>query len=293
MKATVIINLRSRRSEPNLDRIRILLSARGVRVAGLVTAQDNRSLRKRLKRAVDDGAKLVVVGGGDGSMTIAADVLAHGDAVMGILPLGTGNSFAQTLGIGDDLQSAADVIAAGRVAAVDLGVVNGTHFANFATIGFPSDVAAATSHELKRLIGPAAYAVGAIGPLLTHQPFRADVRWDGGHTKLRTHQMVIANGRFFGRKPVLPEATITDGKLAFFTTTGVSRISIVRTYLAFGLGTHTRLADARTFYAEQIDVRAHPRQVISIDGNPIERTPARFQVARRALKVLVPATFSE
>jgi diacylglycerol kinase (ATP) len=293
VKATVIISLRSRRSERSVEGIRSLLSARGVRVDQLVTAEDRGALRKRLKRAVRDGAELIVVGGGDGAMTTAADVLAHSDAVLGLLPLGTGNSFAQTLGIGDDLRSAGDIIAAGRVAKVDLGVVNGTYFANFATVGFPSDVAAATSHELKRVIGPAAYAVAAVRPLLTHQPFSSDVRWGGGHMKLRTHQIVIANGRFFGRQPVLPEATITDGKLAFFATTGLSRISIIRTYLAFGLGTHARLADARTFYAERIDVQAHPSQAISIDGDSLDRTPARFRVARRALKVLVPATFSE
>lgn len=246
-----------------------------------------------VKRAVRHREELVVVGGGDGSMTEAANILAHRKSALGVLPLGTGNSFAQTLGLSGDLEQAVDAIVTGRIEEVDLGVANKRYFANFATIGFPAEVAASAPRFLKRIVGVVAYVIGAVRPFVTHGPFTANVRWDEGRMRFRTRQIVVASGRFFGDQPLLPDASITSGKLAFFTTTGVTHAEIVRTYLALALGQHSNLPDAHTFASERITVRARPRQVTGIDGEPLGTTPVRFSVARRALRVIVPASFPE
>ena len=291
MRASVILNTRSSRTQRQLNRLPGLMRSRGIAVDGYHTVEGEDDLRKYVKRAVKAGATLAIVGGGDGSMATAVDVLANEDTVLGVLPLGTGNSFAKTLHIDDDLERALDVIAAGRTRRVDLGVVNGTHFANFATIGLSSEIADAAPHALKPIMGPAAYALGAAGPFLTHRPFTARIRSDRGESTLRTQQIVIANGRFFGRQPVTPDATIVDERLAFFTTTGVSYFAVARMYAAFGLGLQTRLPDAMYFSAKAICVKASPKQLVAIDGNAFGRTPARFSVAPRALHVCVPADF--
>ncbi|MBV9646016.1 MAG: YegS/Rv2252/BmrU family lipid kinase [Candidatus Eremiobacteraeota bacterium] len=290
-KIPVIVNARSSGTEKALSQVEQLFRDRGLRIDGPYVAENARTLRKRIKRAMKRGARIVAVGGGDGSMTCAANALAHRKCALAVLPLGTGNSFAQTLGLSGDLQQAVDTIAGGRVAHVDLGVVNRTFFANFATIGFPAEVAAATKNPLKRLFGVGAYVIGAVRPFFTHNAFVASVRSEQGRLKLRTRQIVVASGRFFGRQPLTPEAGIQSGKLAFFTTTGVSHAELVRTYLAVATGQQAHLPDAETLSIERISVRTRPRQRLSIDGEQLGFTPARFHVAANALRVLVPPEF--
>lgn len=293
MRVSLILNVHSSQTQRHVAEIPSLFAARGVVVDDVAEVESEADLRARTKRALKKGARLVVVGGGDGSLTTAVDVLAHSEAALGVLPLGTGNSFAQTLGIPDDLASAVDVIAAQRIVRVDLGRVNGVHFANFATIGLSAEIAAATPRALKRAIGPAAYVAAGAAALFRHPPFDAKVRWDDGRSLLNTRQIVVANGRFFGHQPVTPDASIVNRRLAFFTTTGVSHLEVARMYAAFGIGAQTRLPDAVFFSAKEIVVKAKPKQLVSIDGQSLGRTPARFSIAARALQVCVPADFDD
>ena len=293
MRASVVVNLTSSGSAHRLRDLPAQLAARGIEVAELIGVDGGVALEERVRRFRKNGAKAIIVGGGDGSMMIAANVLAHRDTILGVLPLGTGNSFAQTLGIGTDVDTALDIIASAHVAAVDLGVVNKRYFVNFATVGLSAEIAAKTPHALKPLIGPLAYAVGGIVPFLYAKAFKARIRWDGGKLKLETQQMVIASGRFFGRTPVLPDATIVDGKLAFFTTDGTSHFDIARMYVAFGLGLQTRLPDAHFFSAPKIRIHTNRKVSISVDGDPAGTTPATFRIAKRALRVFVPLSFDD
>ncbi|GAC1406451.1 MAG: diacylglycerol kinase [Candidatus Velthaea sp.] len=292
MRATVIINLRSSRSERLSEEARALLVARGITVDDFQLVEGHTKITKRVRAAARRGAKLIIVGGGDGTMALAVNGLAYRKAALGVLPLGTGNSFAKTLGISEDLSQAVDVIAAGNVARVDLGVVNKTYFANFATIGLSAEIGSNTSHDLKKIIGPLAYAVGGVGPLLHHKPFTASVKWEGGRLDIPTQQMVIASGRYFGKQPLTPEATITDGKLAFFTTSGVSQLDVAVMYVAMGLGQQAHLPNAHALSAKRLTIRTKPKQPLSIDGDALGTTPAKFSIARAALRVCVPADFS-
>jgi len=291
VKATVVINAESSRSERHIAQLREMLEAHAIEIEHFALVDSHVALRKRVRRAVKRDARLVIVGGGDGTMTEAVNVLAHEKAVLGILPLGTGNSFAQTLRIGTDLRSAIEVIAAGREVRVDLGVMNKRYFANFATIGLSAEIAASTSRELKHAIGAAAYAVAGIKPFVTHPAFRANVRWEDGDMRLSTKQMVIASGRIFGKRPVTPDASITDGRLAFFTSTGISQLEVARMYVAFGLGLQTLLPDAQTLSARKITVKTSPKQPVNLDGEAWGTTPARFSIDPRALRVMVPQEF--
>jgi diacylglycerol kinase (ATP) len=287
----IVLNLRSRRAAQERERVMALLAERGLGDAEYRVVTRDADLRSEIERAVASGVERLIVGGGDGSMVAAARALAHRECVLGVLPLGTGNSFAQTLSIGDDLERAVEAIALGRVASVDLGIVNDKYFANFATIGLGAKIAEATPKLLKRLAGPLAYVLGGIVPGLRSRPFDAAILRDGESVRLRTQQIVIASGRIFGNRPLLPDAKITDGLLAFFTTTGVSTAELARMFLALALGTHTSLVDAYGFSAREIEIRTDPEQPVNGDGEPLTTTPARFRVDRGALRVFVPPDF--
>jgi YegS/Rv2252/BmrU family lipid kinase len=290
--AVIIGNLHSRRTAELFARAHELLAARGVEIVAAHGVRDGRALERRVRGYVKDGCELILVAGGDGTLTSAVGAFAYTKSVLGVLPFGTGNSFALTLGIPPQVEAAVDVIAGGCVARVDLGVVNGTYFANFATIGLSSTIARRTPALLKKLLGPASYAAAGVLPLLVNRAFRAKVRWERDEMQLDTHQLIVANGRFFGFTPVLPEATIVDGTLSVFTTSGLSRWDVARMFVAMYRGKHTALADADYFSAQEVVVKTKPKQFVDVDGEPFGKTPVRFRVARRALRVLVPEGFS-
>jgi len=287
----VVLNLHSRRAAQEHGRLKTLFAERGIADAEFRIVEEAGALPAELDRAVAGGAERLIVGGGDGSMLAAARALAHRECILGVLPLGTGNSFAATLSIGDDLERAVEAIAAGRIVNIDLGVVNGKYFANFATIGLGARIAEATPKLLKKLAGPFAYVFGGIVPGLRARPFEATIVRDGETVRLTTQQIVIASGRIFGKQPLLPDAKATDGRLAFFTTTGVSTAELARMFLALALGTQTSLVDAYTFSAREIEVLTDLGQPVNGDGERLGETPARFSVERGALRVFVPADF--
>lgn len=288
-EVVVVVNRRSRRSESELERLHEMLTAHGLQVAELHVGVDDDDCRRSIKRAVKAGAREVVVGGGDGTMTHAVNILAHRETVLGVLPLGTGNSFAQTLGLDPhDLEAAIDTIAYGRVAQVDLGVVNGTYFANFATIGLSSQIAGATARGWKNALGSAAYALAGIVPLFTHRAFCARIRWRGGKLTLETQDIIVANGRYFGKTALGPDATIDEGLLTLFTSAARSPLDAARTYLAIGRGAQLTLPGAHLVSAPRFTIRTRKQQSIRIDGSAFGKTPARFRVAPRALRVFVP-----
>ncbi len=283
------MNRHSRRTDHQIDALHAALDAHGLRVSAFHTETSESGCRRLIRRAAKAGVPEIVIGGGDGTMTHAVNELAHRESIMGVLPFGTGNSFAQTLGLPlDDVAAAVAVIARGHVEQVDLGRVNGTYFANFATIGLSSVIAGATPRLLKRLTGPLAYALAGIRPMLTHRAFRARIRWKEGRLDVRTQDIIVANGRFYGHTPVAPEATIDDGRLHLFTTDNASTLGAARTFLALGRGVQARLPDAHVVTARSFKVRTRTRQPIAIDGSPLEKTPAHFTVARNALRVFVP-----
>ena len=137
---------------------------------------------------------------------------------LGILPMGTANDLARTLGVPDDLEAAAEVILAGRRRRIDLGTVNGKPFFNVASIGISVELARELSGELKRRWGRAGYALAALRALARAERFSATVSENGTTLRTRTMQIAVGNGRFYGGGTVVAEdAVIDDGHLDLYS----------------------------------------------------------------------------
>ncbi len=291
-EATIICRPTSRHGLESYRRLCAELPKRGVTIVETHMVKRRKQLQRRVRAAIKSGKRLIVVIGGDGSQAAAVAELAHRDAVLAAVPAGTGNSFAFSLGI-KDVDGAIEAIVSGREIRVDLGIVNGTYFANFATIGVLANAANRTSKPLKRLIGPIAYGIASLRPLLRRKSFKLRVTWPGNRIKIVTHEAVITSGRYFGRQPVTPQANIRSGKLAFFASADTSTVQTLTTTAALLLGAQTKLPDAHYFSASKINIKTKPKQPVNIDGHEFGKTPVKFRISRAALRVLVPADFKE
>lgn len=290
--AVLVGNLGSRSTSSILDEAVARLAEGGIAVEAAVGVESGAELRERVARFVGEGAPLIAVAGGDGSLSSIVGLFSHRESVLGVIPAGTGNSFARTLGIRPTVEDAVATIVSGKVAHVDLGIANGTSFANFATVGLAARVARQTPFTLKRVAGAAAYVLSTIPLMLRSRPFRARIRFDDAEPiEIVTHQIVVVNGRHYGVVPLLPEATIVDGRLKLAATATTSAWGAARLFLAIHLGRQRQLSDGLFRIARQITIETFPPQLLDVDGETLGATPARFTVDRGALSVMVPAEF--
>ena len=140
-----------------LVELRRLLEAEGVTDPLWYEVPKSRKAPKRVKRALDEGAELVFVWGGDGMVQRCADVLAGSEATMAILPAGTANLFASNLGIPTDLEEAVEVGLYGAKRKLDVGRMNGERFCVMAGAGFDARMIRDADGGLKDRVGRAAY----------------------------------------------------------------------------------------------------------------------------------------
>lgn len=287
-EAIIICRRTSRHGMAYLERVQEELTRRNVSMARTFLVRRRKRLKRCLRKAVKSGRRLVVVIGGDGTQTTAAGVLAHTECVLGVIPAGTGNSFALSLGIEPNLDDAIEAVVRGKELLVDLGTVNGIYFANVASIGVPAAAAKATPRVLKKLLGMAAYGVASVAPLFFRRPFTLRIRQPGRDFKIKTHHAIVANGRYFGLQPLAPDASVRSGELTLYTAGSRSPAKAVAVAIALLVGKHRQLPGARVFSADRFRVTAKPRQPLDIDGHAAGETPALFSVAPRALRVLVP-----
>ncbi|MFN2449187.1 MAG: diacylglycerol kinase family protein [Candidatus Baltobacteraceae bacterium] len=289
-EVVIICRLSSKDGQNYYRRLNDELPKRGVKIVEAHMVSKRKELKKRIRQAIKSKKEYIVVVGGDGTQTAAVAELAYSDTIMCVVPAGTGNSFALGLGIKNDIDLAIETIAGGKEMRVDVGCVNGTYFANFAAIGILAEAAERTSKPLKKIIGPLAYGVGMI-PVLRRKPFELRVKWPGNDLKILTHQAILAAGKYYGWQPLTPQAGVRSGELAFFCAAGSNAADVVKTNAALVLGHQTQMDGAHFFAAPEIAIKCKPKQAIGIDGHLLGKTNAKFRVARKALRVLVPQHF--
>lgn len=234
-------------------------------------------------------ADLVVVAGGDGSLNAAAPAITETGLPLGILPGGTANDLARTLGLPLDMTAAARVIAAGRTKAIDIGEVNGRPFFNVASLGMSARLADRLSRETKRRWGRLAYLITATEVLLEARPFSATIRLSTGEEcRVRTLQIAVGNGRHYGGGMVVEEtATIDDARLDLYSLEFEDTWKLPLMALSFRQGRHGVMDDVRTLKGPSFEVTTRRPMPVNADGEIVTETPARFTVRPEAVTVFV------
>lgn len=291
--AVLIVNTYSRRGEKLFFRALDALQKQGITITASYPVRHPDRLPEIMKEAVKRKGDLVIIGGGDGTISSVVDYFANQDIVCGLLPLGTGNSFARTLGIPLALEEAVDVIVNGKVIEADLGKVNEDYFANVVSIGFPADVARNTPNWLKKILGPAAYGVIGIKYLFTSKKFCCEMNANEKKYVIRTHHVIIANGSIYGISPIGLNTDVDNKQLLVLTMDMINRWKLILFWIRFLTGTHHRLPELKYFLTEEVTLTTNPIRYIDIDGDNITQTPVKVSIAPSALKVMVPRLFHE
>jgi diacylglycerol kinase (ATP) len=258
---------------------------------------------ERLAReALERGVERVVAAGGDGTLNEVVNGLSadFGRTELGLIPLGTGNDFARTIGVPADLEGALAVLEEGRVRTLDVARAEVAGrcrwFLNMATGGFGGEVSERAG-DAKDRWGPLAYMRAAIGALPELKGFLTRITLNGGETlELETYNLVVSNGRYVASGvPVAPQAVLDDGLLDLMIApaTTIPQLAVLVPTVLLGRHADNDLLIFRK--ATRVEIECNPPMGFNVDGELLGEGTARFEVVPRALRMVVgvaePGTF--
>lgn len=284
----LLVNPNARRAGDGVDAAVKTLEAGGVAVR-LETFTGPDEVEADIRRCAS-GADCVVVAGGDGTLSRSGGVLARVGLPLGILPAGTANDLARTLGIPDDPEEAAKVILNGHRRRIDLGTVNGYPFFNVASIGLSAELSRALSGDLKRRWGRFGYALAGARVLTRARRFAARITANEETVVVRTLQIAVGNGRHYGGGTIVEEtATIDDGALDLYSLELAAVWKLALMMRTFRYGAHGAWSEVRTARSDEFDIATSKPRPVNVDGELVTQTPARFQVHPKAVTVFAPS----
>lgn len=291
MRALLLRNPQSRRGGIDLSPALTLFKTHGLQVEIPDIEANPSSWCAALEHAGQ--VDLVIVAGGDGSLNCAAEGLLKLNKPFGLLPLGTANDFARTMGIATELDEAAKIIIAGHEEEIDIGFVNGHPFFNVASIGVSAELALTLTHEVKQQFGRLGYVLTALRVLLRARPFSAIVNHAEGQALVKTLQVAVGNGRFYGGGMAVHHAArINDHRLHLYSLELEQLWKLFLMAADFRTGHHVHWEEVRSESGSRFEVITRRPRPVNADGEIISKTPALFTMKARALRVFAPASRS-
>jgi len=272
VRALLVINTRSRRGSEYADKVRSKLAECGVEFV-----EDERAQ-----------VEAVIAGGGDGTIIRAVPVAMKKNVPLGIVPLGTFNDLARTLGVPLDVDEACAAIGGGKLRTIDVGRVNGQYFVNEASIGISTRIARKQTPEVKQRFGWFAVIATTIQTLREAFPFRVSVQADGRVDSSLTVQVTVANSNRFGGLVEIPDAAIDDAQLDLFSVEVRSWFGVFPILGAIAARRFTDAPGVRHYRGPKFTISARRKHHVTTDGEPAGFTPATFEVIPKAVRIFVP-----
>ena len=243
-----------------------------------------------LDRAVDFGADLVAVYGGDGTIASVVGGLINRKLPLAILPGGTANVLATELRIPRNFSRASSLIChrPHHFKEIDVGEVNGKYFTLRVGIGIEANAVDLTHRKMKKGFGPLAYALSAMNAIVGTRRMEFHLKLDGKMVHTKGLSCIIANSGNLGVTKVgFSPTDLSDGKLDVFVVRSAHLNSL------FAVVTHVvtkvNLSAIQHWRAADIEMETTPRQKIHYDGEILGDDKIKAHLHHKALKVLVPA----
>lgn len=289
MKVAVVAH-RKKTLGGGLSELRESLARQGIVDPLWFEVPKSKKAPKRVRQAIDEGAGLVFVWGGDGTVQRCLNVLTGSDIPMAVLPAGTGNLFAHNLGIPIDLEQAVQIGLNGSSQQIDVGRINGECFGVMAGVGIDALMIEQADGKLKDRLGRGAYVLTGIRSV-TDAAFKVRVAVDGDRFyKGIAGSVIVGNvGRVLGGVKAFDSASPTDGVLDVAVVTATSAPQWGRVLARAVAGKTAKSKHVQMTSGRTIDIRLKSRRLYQVDGGDREDVKKlKVVVKPGALTVRVP-----
>ncbi|WP_230481838.1 diacylglycerol/lipid kinase family protein [Sphingomonas sp. Leaf21] len=284
----MVVNAKSRRGQALFKRACAAMSGLPYPVDARAI-EDPEDLEPTVRELLAAKPDLLILGGGDGTISGLVDLMVGHDVMLGVLPLGTANSFARSLGIPLDIEGAVEVIRTGRPRRIDLGMIDDDYYANCAAMGISPKIAETVPHGLKRLAGRLGYLGWAAYQFLRFRPFTLIVEQNGTRERLRVVEVRISNGPYHGGTELVESAAVDSGEIVVQAVCGHVKRRLIVNWAASVLRSDYRKEKVREFRGREIRLNSIPPLPISIDGEVLAHTPVTAKIAPGIIEVMAPA----
>jgi diacylglycerol kinase (ATP) len=258
----------------------------------IVTTGEPGEMTAQARRAVEEGLERVLVAGGDGALHHAIQALAGTDCALGIVPLGSGNDLARSLGLNLDPLRALETALSGKPRHIDLGRVEDRWFASVVGLGFDSEVNRFVRERAGWPQGRWAYPWAVVRTLSRFHPPRLSVEHEGGRWEGPAILAALANAPYFGGgMRIAPAARMDDGRLDLVIVERIAKAKLLALFPRVYAGTHVRHPRVLTLRVRGALFRADRPLTFYADGEPVIQVAAggtRVEAHEAALAVVSP-----
>ncbi len=240
------------------------------------------------KDALDNGFKHILTAGGDGTINEVAKVLVNTDAILGIIPFGSGNGLARDLNIPLDSEKAIQIILQGNTRIIDYGSANGNIFFCTCGVGFDAFISDKFADEKKR--GPLGYVRNIVEGVIEFKPEDYELIYDGGVIKERALIVNCANASQYGNEAyIAPGADMEDGKMNVSILKPLNPNEVLNTTFQLFTKNIDKNSKMTTFLTKKITINRSREGVMHVDGEPVETGKTiDVKIYPKGLRVFAP-----
>lgn len=283
----LLINTGSRTARQQSRLIVEALETNGFSVGRIYKIGRKHPLDQALRSIKRRKPSLLVVGGGDGTISSVLDKLVTSDIEIGLIPLGTTNNFARSLGIPLDIDGAVHTLRTKKARSIDLGHVNGEYFTNVAGVGLSAEIARAVTDAQKRRFGRFAYLAVGLQLFFRYKPFFVTLEDPDRELSItvETRQVIVANGRYHAGKEIAEDAKIDNSQLIIFALGGHSWLSFLKHMIDFYVGKRRKVRHASFYIGRSVTLSTSRSTLVELDGEVKTKTPLKIGVASGSVRV--------
>ena len=256
----------------------------------LKVSQYQGHIKQLALQAKERGCNRIIVCGGDGTINEAINALVDSDVNLGVLPLGTGNDFARTLGIKEDLDFACNVLRDEKVRKIDLVKVNGDkYYGSVGGIGFDAEVASWANRYKRFAPGATIYLLAILAKLFTYKFKKVAIAHDTGNHTGEILMAAIGNTEWYGGGiNITPTAVVDDGVLDVCVVQKINKLKLLLFFPSVLKGTHTRFSEVKLYRTKKISITSETPLPLLGDGEVLGETPVSLEVIPQALNIIAP-----
>jgi len=261
------------------DKLNINYAIEKTRYAGHAT--------KLSRKAIKLGFDTVVAVGGDGTLLEVANGLVGSSTALGVIPTGTGNDFARSIGVPPSIEESLDFLLKNGSRPVDVGKAGDIYFINVASIGFDAEIVKDVKKIQRFIPGKLSYYISVFLKFFSYKFKDVQIELDGKKINSKILLIAIANGCYYGGgMNVNPNGLLEDGYFDVIVISSLPRYKIPLLLAKFVKGDYLHFPYVKTYKARRIKIYCNENLAINTDGDITTQTPVEFSILPLSLKVI-------